>query len=158
MHLDEEPACPARTMPGASSAAHVWIFCRLEGPRKKRTPAAIAFAPGATLEVPIDTRLADFSSAVTRRSSSTSVAKAVAPLDSPAATRMTLQYLVAPQSMGVVTLQCLGGCRCQTHRLDASAAGNSSGFRSFEFGVVGAAASCLLRLRVANTTSQAAPY
>ena len=135
----------------------MWMFCRTalvvaqrNGRRpaasSKRQPGVLALLPGATLDAPLNTRLAEFAE------------------DAAATTTASLQYLSAPLNgmMGIVSLTCLqhSGCSCSPQTIDghkaegtASNASASGAFATRAFEINGASAACVVRLTVLNATN-----
>jgi hypothetical protein len=151
-----------------ADAAGAWMYCynalpldehgRLrtkggESVRRKVSPGLVALAPGALLDVPLDTRLSAEAS------------------NASAAVRVAVEYLTSYEGHGVVRARCARGCRCDEATVDAhvpraepadgsaAAASNASGapnastFLSFELAVTGASADCALQLLVLKETS-----
>lgn len=146
-HVDAEPHCP-RTLPAALLPA-TFVYCyhafNSRGLPGKRSPGALALAAHATIELPLDTRL---DAAAGTGGGAPSAATAV---------RVTLGYLTSyAGGMGRAQVSCHRGCTCALstidgHRVDADR--NVSVFVPHQLQVHGAAASCVVRVRVLEQSS-----
>jgi hypothetical protein len=101
-------ASPAATCPAAqvgeqiylkwlSHPPPVWVFCELSLSKyasRKISPAAVALVPGATMRVTLD-------------------------LHEAARTEASLEVLASYEGMGIVRVECLGGCACIPLNIDA---------------------------------------
>lgn len=147
-HVDEAPTCPI-ALPSRHQRL-TWMFCRsaltrraASGKRQatssKRQPGVLATTPGATLDAPLDMRLAEFSGE----------GAAHRPVIA------TLQYLRSPQMMGVAKVWCVArsGCSCAPQTIDAHNATASSGFTTHLFAIEGGSAACVVRFAVLNRSS-----
>lgn len=175
--------CPTRVAQAARVEAplrslRVWAFCRqpllsaaaaaaAAKNRKpsKRSPGLLALAPGATLFLTVDTRLAEFASSATA-----AAANSHAPLHA------KLQYLVSTSGlMGTASVQCVpsSGCTCPMQIIDAhrplalTGAGGSASptgtappksgsdagaYETHYFSLRGASPTCTVIVRVLNAS------
>jgi hypothetical protein len=134
----------------SADAAGAWMHCattlpldasgRLLPARRRVSPGLVALAPGALLDVQLDTRLAS------GHSDSTAVV-------------LSIEYLTSYLGHGVVAARCARGCRCDERLIDAHVpssdrtAPNASMFLDFELRATGASADCALQLLVLATSA-----
>ena len=125
-------------------------------PAARRQLGLLATQPGATLDLPIDTRLAEFRDAQGFGPSSESGPRAIGrPPAAAPSIGAQLQYYTGPWRMGIVTLRCLAssGCDCAVQRIDAhSPSASALMLETHAFPISGAAAACILRLSVTNAS------
>ena len=144
-HVDARVACDARKL--AERAPPVWFYCSSTlGANPKRDPGVVALAPGATLDLPIDTRLV-------RGGGGGSGGE-----DESARMRVGLKYLASYEHMGTARVECARGCTCEPTTIDAHRS-PGPGERPISLAlehsivVVGALAECTLRVRVLDATA-----
>ena len=138
--------------PPSPSSQPVWLYCfqafRGDGTLGKKSPGVLALQPGATLEMPVDTRLHDAFNE-RRGAARRNISEA----------RLTakLLHLTSYNSMGRIELSCHFGCVCTRHVLDAHHVSyserNVSVFKDHLFDIFGGSATCVLRARVLRSTS-----
>ena len=168
MHADLEAPCP-RTLP-VVPAPPVFVYCYHAfrgGVPGKRSPGALALAPGATIDLPVDTRIVATTASDADGGGGRGgggggggggdgVHHATEGADA-ALVRVTLGYLTSyAGGMGRAEISCHHGCRCQGstldgHRIDADR--NVSVFAPHQIRVTGASASCVVRVRVLDESS-----
>jgi len=179
MHADLEVPCP-RTLP-AVPAPPVFMYCYHAfrgGVPGKRSPGALALAPGATIDLPVDTRIVATTASDADGGGGGSgggvgaggggagggggggggggVRHAKEGADA-ALVRVTLGYLTSyAGGMGRAEVSCHHGCRCpgstlDGHRIDTDR--NISVFAPHQIRVTGASASCVVRVRVLDESS-----
>lgn len=147
-NIDARVQCRGVGPDGARSSvsrANVWFFCfnafRRDGSLGKKSPGVLAVAPGATIDLPVNTILGQGKEEE----------------DESVRVRVKLTFLTSYESMGRLSLTCVGGCKCERQILDGhrtyTVERNISVYEDYEFEAVGASSECIFRGRILQDTS-----
>lgn len=142
--LRADQPCPSqRRATAIESSLQGWAFCLraltnslpLRGvPQGKISPGVMALAPGALIEVVVDSRITGSGGS-----------------DPAASLTITLEHLTSYEGMGVAMVRCVDNCLCQPQWIDAhrtSPVRNASVFVTHAFDVRGAHERCVLQVRL----------